>query len=306
MKPVNIKTFSTTLFALFAFAANSVLCRLALGNGQIDATSFTIVRLVSGALALMAIFWIGGRVNRSNNMFSRWRVFQSIRKKWIAAVMLFVYAAGFSFAYIALDTGVGALVLFGTVQLTMIAVSIYKQERLPCHHVAGIILAFCGLCFLIYSQFDWRSAKLSLLGFVFMIFAGIAWGGYTLLGRGSTSPFIDTSANFMLSVFFCIPLLAVYMFLPATLSINGFWLAVSSGVVTSAFGYAIWYVALPSLSRVQAGVVQLLVPIIAAVGGVIWVGEAITLPLIIAQIMVLGGIAMVMIKARPGAINKPQ
>ncbi|MFT6269781.1 MAG: drug/metabolite transporter (DMT)-like permease [Alphaproteobacteria bacterium] len=298
MKPINIKTFTTTLFALFAFAGNSVLCRLALGDGQIDATSFTIIRLVSGALAFMAIFWIGGRINRSNNTFTRKRVFQSIRKKWIASAMLFVYAVGFSFAYIALDTGVGALVLFGTVQLTMIAVSIYKQEQLPWHHIVGIALAFCGLWFLIYSQLDWQATNLSLLGFVFMVFAGMAWGGYTLLGRGSTSPFIDTSANFMLSVLFCIPLLAVYLFMPAAISADGFWLAVSSGVITSAFGYAIWYVALPSLSRVQAGVVQLLVPIIAAVGGAIWVGEAITLPLIIAQTMVLGGIAMVMIKAR--------
>jgi drug/metabolite transporter (DMT)-like permease len=246
----------------------------------------------------MAIFWIGGRINRSNNTFTRKRVFQSIRKKWIASAMLFVYAVGFSFAYIALDTGVGALVLFGTVQLTMIAVSIYKQEQLPWHHIVGIALAFCGLWFLIYSQLDWQATNLSLLGFVFMVFAGMAWGGYTLLGRGSTSPFIDTSANFMLSVLFCIPLLAVYLFMPAAISADGFWLAVSSGVITSAFGYAIWYVALPSLSRVQAGVVQLLVPIIAAVGGAIWVGEAITLPLIIAQTMVLGGIAMVMIKAR--------
>jgi drug/metabolite transporter (DMT)-like permease len=298
MKPISIKTFSTTVFALFAFAGNSVLCRLALGGGQIDATSFTIVRLVSGALAFMVIFWVSGRINRSNNMFTRKRMFKSMRQKWIASLTLFTYAAGFSSAYIVLDTGVGALVLFGTVQLSMIVVSIYKKEYLPWHHIAGVALAFCGLCFLIYSQLHWQTTQLSLLGFVFMIFAGIAWAGYTLLGRESSSPFMDTSANFMLSVFFCIPLLVVYMFMPATLSINGFWLAVSSGVITSAFAYSIWYVALPSLSTVQAGVVQLLVPIIAAFGGVIWVGESITQPLIVAQIMVLSGIALVMIKRK--------
>jgi drug/metabolite transporter (DMT)-like permease len=151
---------------------------------------------------------------------------------------------------------------------------------------------------LIYSQLDFSEASLSIVGFVCMVVAGIAWGGYTLLGRGSTSPFIDTSANFMLSVVFCIPLLAIYLFVPFAVSVEGFWLGVSSGVVTSAFGYAIWYVALPNLTRVQAGVVQLLVPIIAAFGGVIWVGEPISSSLIVAQILVLGGIGLVMVKVK--------
>jgi drug/metabolite transporter (DMT)-like permease len=294
-----MNTFVTTLFALFAFAGNSVLCRLALGDGQIDATSFTIVRLVSGALACFVILLIAGLLNSRNRVFTNGKLLPSLHQRWKAALLLFIYAAGFSYAYIELDTGVGALVLFGTVQLAMIIVSIYKQDNLPWHHLLGIFLAFAGLCYLIYSQFDISTTKLSVSGFVFMILAGIAWAGYTLLGRGSTTPFIDTSANFMLSLLFCIPLVAIYMFMMPVLSPIGFSLAVASGIIASAFGYAIWYLVLPSLSRIQAGVVQLLVPVIAALGGVIWVGELISTALIVSQLMVLGGIALVMIQIKP-------
>ena len=211
---------------------------------------------------------------------------------------LFLYAVFFSFAYLQLNTGVGALVLFGTVQLSMIAAALYAGDKLPWHHIAGILIAFSGLCFLIYTGLDGQTTKLSVMGFVLMVVAGIAWGTYTLLGKTSNAPFIDTSANFATSVVFCIPLLAVYMFIPLSISTQGFWLAVLSGIVTSALGYAIWYVALPNLSTVQAGVVQLLVPIIAAIGGVIWVSEGISAALIISQIMVLGGIALVMVKVK--------
>ena len=289
------KTLIATIFALFAFAGNSVLCRLALGNHAIDATSFTIIRLFSGALALSVMFIVGRKIATHNRLFMPSEQIQTSAKKWQASLMLFIYAAGFSYAYLALDTGVGALVLFGSVQLTMIAVSIFRKEYLPWYKWLGLIIAFSGLCFLVYSQVNWSSANLSFSGFLLMILAGVAWGAYTLIGRGSVSPLIDTNTSFMLSTFLCIPLLMVYWFVPVLLTEQGFWLAIASGVITSALGYAIWYIALAGLSRVQAGVVQLLVPIIAAIGGLVWIGEAITSELIVAQILVISGILLVMI-----------
>lgn len=289
------KTSLATIFALLAFAGNSVLCRLALGNQAIDATSFTIIRLFSGALALSIIFIVGRKIVKHNRLFTSNEQTQTSAKKWLASSMLFVYAAGFSYAYIALDTGVGALVLFGSVQLTMIAVSIYRKEYLAWYKWLGLIMAFSGLCFLVYSQVNWSSANLSFIGFLLMVLAGVAWGTYTLIGRGSVSPLIDTNTSFMLSTFLCIPLLLVYWFIPALLTEKGFWLAIASGVVTSALGYAIWYIALSGLSRLQAGVVQLLVPVIAAIGGLVWIGEAITNELIVAQVLVICGILLVMI-----------
>lgn len=291
------------MFALFAFAGNSVLCRLALGNQSIDATSFTIIRLVSGAFALSVMFLVGRQINRHNNLFRSSKVAQSWSKKWRASCMLFIYAAGFSYAYIELDTGVGALVLFGCVQLTMIVVSIYKKEYLPWYKWLGLAMAFSGLCFLVYSQLDWSSTKLSFSGFALMAAAGVAWAAYTLIGRGSVSPFIDTNTSFMLSTILCLPLVLVYWFLPALLTVQGLWLALASGVLTSACGYAIWYVALSGLSRVQAGVVQLLVPVIAALGGLLWVGESISKELIIAQTLVISGILLVMFNSRVKKIS---
>lgn len=288
----------TTIFALFAFAGNSVLCRLALGNQTIDATSFTVIRLVSGAFALSLMFLVRRQFTKNKGVFGSPSLSQSWGEKWRSASMLFVYAAGFSYAYMALDTGVGALVLFGTVQLTMIAVSIYNKEHLPWHKFLGMLMAFCGLCFLVYTQLDWSSAQISISGFTLMVAAGIAWGAYTLIGRGSVTPLIDTSTSFLLSTLLCLPLLFVYWFTPALLTEQGLWLALASGVVTSAFGYAIWYIALSGLSRVQAGVVQLLVPVIAALGGVLWMGESISKELVIAQVLVLSGIIIVMINRR--------
>ncbi len=297
-----MKTLLTTILALLAFAGNSVLCRLALGEQSIDATSFTIIRLVSGAMALAVMLFVSQKITKHNNNIESSNQLQSWGKKWRAAFMLFIYASGFSYAYIELDTGVGALILFGTVQITMIAVSIYRKETLTWFKWSGLFMAFSGLSFLVYSQLEWSDAQISISGFVLMVAAGVAWGAYTLFGRGSVTPLIDTRTSFMLSTLLCLPLLLVYWFTPILLSEQGIWLALASGIFTSAFGYALWYVALSGLSRIQAGVVQLLVPIIAAFGGLLWVGESITNELIIAQFLVLGGIIMVMINRRDNKV----
>ncbi|MDT0595578.1 DMT family transporter [Glaciecola petra] len=317
--------FSATIFALLAFAGNSVLCRLALlpaelpsaGNDQvllatgsqaIDATSFTVLRLLSGSIALFVFVTINNaRLKRNltapNVNFSSLFTIRS----WLASFCLFVYAATFSFAYISLPTGAGALLLFGCVQLTMIVSSIMAKESLNTQKYMGVCLAFLGLCLLMYFQGNTNSTKEAtglaldtslITGFILMVVSGIAWAIYTLLGRASKDPIIDTYANFTKSLLFCGLLCFLYLMLPATVTSYGITLALLSGIVSSALGYAVWYYVLPQLSRILAGVIQLLVPVIAAFGGAIWAQEAITLPLIIAQIMVLGGIALVIINKR--------
>lgn len=312
-------TFSATLFALLAFAGNSVLCRLALLPNTntseviplasdiqaIDATSFTLLRLLSGSLALF-VFMAIKHLGASNNLTSSILALRNLTslRSWLAPFCLFVYAATFSFAYISLPTGAGALVLFGCVQLTMIVSSIMAKETLGLQKYMGVSLAFLGLCLLMYFQGSEQTAgnktglaidNTLVIGFLLMIISGIAWAVYTLLGRSSVNPIADTYANFAKSLVFCIPLSTIYFLLPASATPYGVALALLSGVVSSAMGYAIWYFVLPQLSRIQAGVIQLLVPVIAALGGFIWAQEAITIPLVAAQIMVLGGIALVIV-----------
>lgn len=320
-----------TIFALLAFAGNSVLCRLALlpralpetlsnklpdaSNGQvlslaadlqaIDATSFTVLRLLSGCIALFVFVTIKKFSTKNNRALPAFSLtsFSKIRA-WLAPFCLFVYAATFSFAYISLPTGAGALVLFGCVQLTMIVSSIMAKEALSIQKYMGVCVAFLGLCLLMYFQGNMASTNESnglaldnalIVGFVLMAVSGIAWAIYTLLGRSSLNPIVDTYANFTMSLVFCVLLCLAYLMSPASLTTYGVTLALLSGVISSALGYAVWYYVLPQLSRIQAGVIQLLVPVIAAIGGLIWAQEAITIPLIIAQIMVLGGIALVII-----------
>lgn len=272
-----IKTIVFTGLALIAFAANSVLCRLALGEQVIDAASFTVIRLLAGALVLVLII----NINRDKT-----KVYS--RGSWFASFMLFLYAITFSFAYITLDTGTGALILFGSVQITMIVLSLINGTRLHLTEWLGVVTAFCGFVYLVLPGV---SAP-SMSGFLLMTLAGIAWGIYTLKGRGSTSPLMDTAYNFLRTVPVVILLLLVTI-KGSNFSLEGIVLAVISGAITSGIGYTIWYIALGGLSATQAAVLQLLVPVIAALGGVVFVSEAITLRLSISAIMILGGILMV-------------
>jgi drug/metabolite transporter (DMT)-like permease len=272
-----MRTLLFTSLALVAFAANSVLCRLALGEHTIDAASFTIIRLTSGAVALGLILSLRGSASAILHHGS-----------WRGAFSLFLYAAAFSFAYLSLTTGTGALILFGSVQLTMILVSLYQGERLHAMEWTGVVLAFAGFVWLVLPGV----AAPSPSGFALMTVAGIAWGAYTLLGRGSTKPLSDTSANFLRTL----PFLA--LLLPAIvwrrqLTTEGVILAMSSGAIASGVGYAIWYRALAGLNSTSAAVVQLSVPVIAAAGGAVFVAEAISLRLAISSLMILGGIAVV-------------
>ena len=278
-----LKTSLLTALALVAFAANSILCRLALGTEAIDATGFTVIRLLAGASVLLAI--LGMQHQRMQGTNSKVK-----SGSWFAAAMLFIYAATFSFAYVSMDTGAGALILFGAVQLTMIAVSLIRGNRLFWVEWLGVILAFAGFVYLVLPGLGTPS----LTGFILMALSGIAWGFYTLRGQGSTNPLRDTSYNFIRTVPMAIALL-VLMMPQLQLSTQGVILAVLSGGIASGVGYTIWYSALRGLSSTQAAVLQLLVPVIAAMGGVIFMGEAITSRLLFSGVMILGGILLVVI-----------
>ena len=267
-----------TSVAMMAFAGNSLLCRAALDHTAIDAASFTTIRLVSGAVALWLIvrFRAGSRQVSGN---------------WISAFALFAYAAGFSFAYDSLSAGTGALLLFGAVQATMIGYGIWTGERLRGVQVVGLVLACGGLVGMLLPGV---SAP-PLAGSLLMLGAGVAWGVYSLRGRGAGDATGVTAGNFLRSV----PLaVAVSLLMLGEVSIDpaGFWLAVASGALASGVGYAIWYAALPALKAASAATVQLSVPVIAALGGVAFLGEPITLRLAVASAAVLGGIALVIIE----------
>lgn len=291
------RTIVYTVFALLAFAGNSVLCRLALNGDSgytLDAISFTIIRLLSGIAALLLLVMFSQNNQSSHLCLDKpktaadtyWRVYS---KHSVSALLLFIYMLGFSIAYIYLDTGVGALILFSSVQITMIICSLLAGKRLHWTEWLGAVCAFFGFVYLIFPSLT----EPSLSGFVLMTVAGIAWGLYTLKGQSSNHPLQDTMKNFTATLPLVLLLLLAYIFFSLQLSVYGVMLAVLSGVVASAIGYAIWYSALQGLSSVQAAVVQLLVPVVAAAGGVVWSNEMISLRLLLASVIVLGGLLLV-------------
>ena len=286
-----MKVFALTSFALVAFALNSLLCRMALGGGEIDAASFTTVRLVSGALILSVILLISKKWNTATT-----------RGNWPSAFFLFAYAICFSFAYLGLTTGTGALILFGSVQITMIGVSLFKGERPGLLEWLGLGLAFGGLIYLVFPGLSAPPLVSSLL----MATAGVAWGLYTLRGKGSADPLADTMGNFVRSVpmviFASLPFLS-----QINLSSRGIILAIISGAVTSGLGYTVWYSALKFHTATRVAILQLSVPVIAAAGGVFLLSEAADLRLFVAGALILGGIGLaVSTKTPANASETPQ
>ena len=266
--------------AMLAFAGNSLLCRLALKDTAIDAASFTTLRLLSGAVMLWLLVRLrGGTRHGAGN--------------WLSALALFAYAAGFSFAYITLPAASGALLLFGAVQATMIGHGLWHGERLRWLQTVGLVLALGGLVGLLLPGL---SAP-PLFGSAMMLGAGAAWGVYSLRGRGAGDATRVTAGNFLRAV----PIAAALsILLPGSAALDGAGLlyAVASGALASGLGYAIWYTALPAIKATTAATVQLSVPVIAALGGILFLGEAITLRLALASIAVLGGIALVILEKR--------
>lgn len=265
--------------AMLAFAGNSVLCRLALRDGGIDAASFTSLRLVSGALVLWLIVHLRGGARTGGDLLS--------------AFALFVYAAGFSFAYVSLSTGTGALLLFGAVQATMIGRGLLAGERLAATQWCGLALALGGLTGLLLPGV---SAP-PIAGALMMVAAGVAWGAYSLRGRGAGDATAKTAGNFIRAVPFAL-VLSLFLLRDAHAEAAGIACAVVSGALTSGVGYAIWYTALPHLRAASAATVQLSVPAIAAIAGIMLLGEPPTWRLLFASLAILGGIALV-VRSRP-------
>jgi drug/metabolite transporter (DMT)-like permease len=272
-----------TVLAMLAFAANSVLARLALSSGAIDAAAFTGVRLASGALVLGLLLWL--RAGRP-------AVLTRLTGSWAQSAALFGYAICFSLAYNLLGASMGALILFASVQIGMVARAVWAGDRPAPLEWVGLLAAAGAFIYLVSPGL----AAPHPLGAALMIVAGLCWAGYSLLGRGSSQPLSDTAGNFIR----CLPLavlLGIVGVAMATPRLDGLLLAMASGALASGLGYAIWYAALPHLSRTRAAVVQLSVPVIAGFGAVVFIGEAVTPRLLIASALILGGIAVAVVLA---------
>lgn len=282
-----IKIIFLTAFALVAFAFNSILCRLALRGGEADAAGFTLVRLVSGAAALVVIAYIfsGSRTRRRMAGKGNLSGGYALSGNWLSAFFLFAYAACFSFAYLGLSAGTGALILFGSVQISMIGVALIRGERPSIIECIGLFAAAAGLVYLVLPGI----ASPPIFNALLMASAGTAWGFYTLRGKGSVDPLGDTTGNFLRSVpmiaVACIPFLT-----QLSLTRRGIVLAVLSGAVTSGIGYSVWYAALKYHTSTRAAILQLSVPVIAAAGGVVLLAETASWRLLISSALILGGI----------------
>lgn len=277
MSPSLLHTAVLTLLALIAFAGNSILCRQALAHTMIDPASFSGIRLVSGAIAL----WLIARCRHGR---------PEVGGSWLSAGALFAYVAAFSFAYVTLPTGAGALLLFGAVQSTMIGAGLWAGERMSPGQWGGFALALGGLVALLSPGLS----SPSLGGSVLMLAAGVAWGIYSLQGRNLDDPTGATAGNFLRTLPLA-GLLSVTTWSWVRMDGPGIAYAVLSGTLASGVGYAVWYAALRGLTTTRAATVQLCVPVLAALGGVAFLGEPITWRLTVAAVTILGGIALVLL-----------
>ncbi|TDQ66930.1 EamA-like transporter family protein [Maritalea mobilis] len=286
-----MRLFLLTGLAMLAFAANSLLNRAALAEQAIDPHNFTLMRLGSGAITLVLIAML---VNRKS--------MQDIASAgtWRSAFALFIYAIGFSIAYLWLGAGMGALILFAMVQFTMLGVAIIKGDRPSPLELIGLLLALVGFVALVSPGFD-QAPNLQAVGL--MASAGIAWGAYSLWGRGSTTPTLDTAGNFwrafLMGSIVIVPILLMQLS-PSLITVKGMLLAIASGALASGVGYAIWYTALPGLTRTRAGIVQLSVPALAAIAGVVFLGEPLTVKFAALTVMILAGVGLATL-AKPKA-----
>jgi drug/metabolite transporter (DMT)-like permease len=277
------RVFIFTLLAMIAFASNSLLCRAALKRTTVDAATFTFVRVFSGAAAL----WLAVRMRHASGLADNRR----IHGNWLSGLALFAYAAAFSFAYVDLSAGTGALLLFGAVQATMILWGLYKGERLDAIQIAGFIVAVAGLIILVFPSL---SAP-PLIGSILMLGAGVAWGIYSLRGKREENSGSVTAGNFVRAV----PFAAVVSIVSVRwlhVDLAGVSYAIISGAITSGLGYVIWYSALQDLKAASAATVQLSVPVLAATGGILLLGEPLTLRYLLASMAILGGIALVVLE----------
>ena len=280
---INWKLFGLAGLAMLAFAGNSILNRFALATGEIGAWSFTLIRILSGTVILTCL--------------SRFHVKNG---SWAGAASLLAYAASFSFSYLALDAGLGALILFASVQFTMMARGIVAGERFGSVQWIGAVIALCAMIWLLWPASRDTGQLIPVWAVISMSIAGISWGVYSLIGRGETMPLLATTGNFTRAAVIALVIsLPIFLALPEAQPTKiAMFAAITSGAITSALGYAIWYAALPRLSRMHAGVMQLSVPGLAALGGVLFLGEIMTPRLMISTTIILAGIGIATLSRR--------
>ena len=282
-----LRIFAHTALAMIAFAANSILARLALTGGDIGPWSFTAIRFISGAMCLALI--IGPM--------------KTLRQgSWNAAFALLLYGIFFSYAYLLLSAGTGALILFAVVQITMIGGGLLAGERLRTLQWLGLALAMGGLVYLMLPSV----APPSPIGAIMMSLSGLGWGLYSLMGRGKGNPTALTAGNFLRAAIICAVItLPVLLILPETsIGPKGIGLALLSGIMTSGIGYVIWYMALKHLTATRAGIAQLTVPFIAAIGGMLFIAEPFTLRFFIAMCLTLLGVALATLSSNKKPASK--
>lgn len=290
-----LKTLSLVAIAMFAFAANSLLCRMALANSSIDPVSFTSLRIVSGALALLFLSLYSKRRKSQHHHTEGLLKDLKSNASVFGGLSLFAYAISFSYAYISMSTGTGALLLFGAVQLTMISVGLLNGERFKKRQWCGFASAFTGLIILLLPS----ASAPSLLSGAVMVIAGISWGIYSLLGKKSASALLSTSGNFVYASLLCVPMLFVVLVGNAEyldFNTTGVYYALASGILASGCGYAIWYSVLPLIKSTTAATVQLSVPVLATMMGWAVLGEQLNVQILIASLATLGGIYLVIKK----------
>ena len=280
---IDLKLFVLICVALLFLSANSILARMAIVTQNIDAFTFTYLRIISGSILLFIIYFYRKR-----------RVEISLKKNWISGFMLFLYAICFSYSYINMLAGIGTLILFAVVQLSMILIALFYKEKMSLNKIIGIFVAFIGLVYLLYPKEDFT---ISYFHTFLMVISGIAWGVYSVLGKSSTNAIFNTTDNFFKASIFT--LIFMLMFISEVhLDLYTFCLAITSGAITSALGYLLWYEILPKIEIITASVLQLLVPIIAIFLSILFLDESLTLELIVSTILILVGIFIALKRKR--------
>ena len=280
---IDLKLFVLICVALLFLSANSILARMAIITQNIDAFTFTFLRIISGSILLFIIYF-----------YRKKRVDISLKKNWISGFMLFLYAICFSYSYINMLAGIGTLILFAVVQLSMIFIALFYKEKMSLNKTIGILVAFSGLVYLLYPKEDFT---ISYFHTFLMVISGTAWGVYSVLGKSSTSAIFNTTDNFFKASIFT--LIFMLMFISEVhLDLYTFCLAITSGAITSALGYLLWYEILPKIEIITASVLQLLVPIIAIFLSILFLDESLTLELIVSTILILVGIFIALKRKR--------
>ena len=269
--------------SLLFLSANSILCRMAISTQNIDAFSFTFLRIFSGTILLLIIYFYK---NKTLNF--------DMKKNWLSSFMLFLYAICFSYSYVNMFAGIGTLILFAVVQLSMILIAIFYKESFSINKILGIIVAFAGLVYLLYPKEDF---SISFFHAFLMIISGIAWAIYTVIGKSSTNALLNTTDNFFKASIFVV-LFTIFFIDSLKLDFYTSILAISSGAITSALGYLIWYEILPKMQIITASVLQLIVPVLAIFLSVIILDEVLSFELLISTFVILFGIFIALFRKK--------